>query len=400
MRHVEITPRVFQAGKKCTFRLKGASGNMSVRIAYKNSAEVLYAANSSDITEISTVLPHTGEYYIFLSARGTSDRRISVYGVSEEMAGLLPVKGDLHIHTLYSDGAQSPREMVIQARRLGMDYIAVTDHDSYYPSLEAIKFTASSGLSILCFEGEEVTVPTGGHVLSIGSDSPLHLKDMDADTLKEMIEAQAAETDIILLEQGLSPYTYGGMKLVMKMIKEKGGFSVLCHPFWMVEHTGFYHLPRPMLKQAVKDRLPNAIEIPGDTLHQDNMLGLSFYYGHTDRSIPIVANSDTHSTTHTFGQRWQIAFVPVITKESILSSVSTFMSAACERQGENICVYGSLGLVEYSYFLIREFFPYKDKLANTEAELYASGLLTDDIRQTSESYIRSFFGFQPLLAVL
>ncbi len=400
MRNAEITPRVFQAGKKCSFRLHGTGGNISVRIAYKNSGEVLYAANTSDITEISTVLPHTGEYYIYISSHGFSDKRISVYGVYEEMAGLLPLKGDLHIHTLYSDGAQSPREMVIQARRLGMDYMAVTDHDSYYPSLEAIKFVASSGLSILCFEGEEVTVPTGGHVLSIGSNSPVHLKDMDAETLNEMIDTQAAETDVILLEQGLSAHTYGGMKLVMKMIKDRGGFSVLCHPFWMVEHTGFYHLPRPMLKQAVKDRLPNALEIPGDTLHQDNMLGLSFYYGHTDRSIPIIANSDTHSTSHTFGHRWQIAFVPVINKESILSAVSTFMSAACEKQGENTCVYGSLGLAEYSYFLIREYFPHKDKLANTEAELYASGLLTDDIRQASDSYIRSFFGFQLLPAVL
>lgn len=37
---------------------------------------------------------------------------------------------DLHLHTYYSDGTWSPRELVDAAVKLGLEYIAVTDHDT------------------------------------------------------------------------------------------------------------------------------------------------------------------------------------------------------------------------------------------------------------------------------
>lgn len=40
-------------------------------------------------------------------------------------------RGDLHMHTTWSDGAQSVEEMVIHARNLGYEYIAITDHSKY-----------------------------------------------------------------------------------------------------------------------------------------------------------------------------------------------------------------------------------------------------------------------------
>ncbi|WP_068674572.1 DNA polymerase/3'-5' exonuclease PolX [Oceanobacillus sp. Castelsardo] len=41
------------------------------------------------------------------------------------------IKGDLHMHTTYSDGAQSLEEMVNQVRNKGYSYIAITDHSKY-----------------------------------------------------------------------------------------------------------------------------------------------------------------------------------------------------------------------------------------------------------------------------
>lgn len=38
------------------------------------------------------------------------------------------IKGDLHMHTVYSDGAYSVRDMVEAARQKGYDYIVITDH--------------------------------------------------------------------------------------------------------------------------------------------------------------------------------------------------------------------------------------------------------------------------------
>ncbi|SFM07286.1 DNA polymerase (family 10) [Gracilibacillus orientalis] len=41
------------------------------------------------------------------------------------------IRGDLHMHTTWSDGAQSLEEMVIRAKEKGYEYIAITDHSKY-----------------------------------------------------------------------------------------------------------------------------------------------------------------------------------------------------------------------------------------------------------------------------
>jgi predicted metal-dependent phosphoesterase TrpH len=52
------------------------------------------------------------------------------------------MKADLHLHTTASDGRLSPQEIVRKASQLGLDVIAITDHDSVEgipPALEAAK---------------------------------------------------------------------------------------------------------------------------------------------------------------------------------------------------------------------------------------------------------------------
>ena len=44
---------------------------------------------------------------------------------------------DLHMHTLYSDGALSPQALVQQAARIGLTTVAITDHDNTRGSREA-----------------------------------------------------------------------------------------------------------------------------------------------------------------------------------------------------------------------------------------------------------------------
>ena len=40
------------------------------------------------------------------------------------------IRADMHIHTYYSDGGQSPAEVVRAAKARGVGLIAVTDHDN------------------------------------------------------------------------------------------------------------------------------------------------------------------------------------------------------------------------------------------------------------------------------
>ena len=45
-----------------------------------------------------------------------------------DLVKLSDIKGDLHTHSTWSDGGSSIEEMVIKARELGYEYIAITDH--------------------------------------------------------------------------------------------------------------------------------------------------------------------------------------------------------------------------------------------------------------------------------
>jgi histidinol phosphatase-like PHP family hydrolase len=48
--------------------------------------------------------------------------------IAEKPAWLKGVKGDLQMHTEWSDGSSSIREMAVEADRCGYEYIAITDH--------------------------------------------------------------------------------------------------------------------------------------------------------------------------------------------------------------------------------------------------------------------------------
>jgi hypothetical protein len=62
--------------------------------------------------------------------------------------------GDLHCHTWHSDGDLSPTELIALARRRGLDFLAVTDHNTTSSQRELAQFT-DPGLILL--RGLEVT---------------------------------------------------------------------------------------------------------------------------------------------------------------------------------------------------------------------------------------------------
>ena len=40
------------------------------------------------------------------------------------------MKGDLHVHTTLSDGSLGMEEIIAQAKRIGLDFVSITDHDT------------------------------------------------------------------------------------------------------------------------------------------------------------------------------------------------------------------------------------------------------------------------------
>jgi len=57
---------------------------------------------------------------------------------------------DLHSHTTASDGTSSPRELIREATEIGLDALAITDHDTFAGYDEATGYAAEAGLRLIC----------------------------------------------------------------------------------------------------------------------------------------------------------------------------------------------------------------------------------------------------------
>jgi len=85
---------------------------------------------------------------------------------------------DLHVHSIYSDGIYSPKELVKQAENIGLGGIALTDHDTIAGNKEFL--TAEVTSDIIRIPGVEISTDYGGHEIHIlgyyVSDEPTELQ--------------------------------------------------------------------------------------------------------------------------------------------------------------------------------------------------------------------------------
>src|SRR6202163_4616390 len=109
-------------------------------------------------------------------------------------------RAELHLHTTASDGWPTPAKLVDHAARLvGLNIIAVTDHDTIEGALRAADFAARRARKLHIVVGEEVS-SLDGHIIGL------------------------------FLERRVKP----GMSAAATVhaIHEQGGLAVAAHPFW------------------------------------------------------------------------------------------------------------------------------------------------------------------------
>jgi predicted metal-dependent phosphoesterase TrpH len=111
-------------------------------------------------------------------------------------------RADLHIHTSFSDGWPGPVEVVRRGRRLGLDVIAVTDHDTIEGALWAADYAVRAGAAPEVIVGEEVSTRQG-HVVGL------------------FLEKR--------VRPGQSPAA------TIAAIHEQGGIAFAAHPFWRTQ---------------------------------------------------------------------------------------------------------------------------------------------------------------------
>lgn len=341
------------------------------------------------------------EHFIrFLNDDMRKDFQLSVYTVSEDLAGRYPFVGDLHMHTFRSDGKQSPAIVAANYRRHGYDFLAITDHRRYYPSLEAIDAYKDVDIEYTLIPGEEVHMPKGDphhsndvHMVNFGSKysinalvtSSAHVQEVGEDKDKRSVDGICPDTmtqeefwalideyaDTIDIPDGVERFPFACCSWITEQIRKADGLSIFAHPYWIAD---VYHVPDSLSDAMFEKKAFDAFEVlGGESYFEQNGFQTIYYYEQCAKGnkMPIVGSTDSHSS---FNNRnaficSTIVFAPENTRESLISSIKDCYSVAVDTISEEYRIVGDFRLVRYATFLYENFFPLHDELC------YEEGLL-------------------------
>ncbi|HLR41191.1 MAG TPA: DNA polymerase/3'-5' exonuclease PolX [Virgibacillus sp.] len=112
--------------------------NVAMRQLAKARGEKIneYGIEAEDSNEVMTFTSekeffnHFGLQYIPPEVRENTGE-VEAFEKDVNLVELADIRGDLHMHTTWSDGAQSVEEMVNHARTIGYEFIAITDHSKF-----------------------------------------------------------------------------------------------------------------------------------------------------------------------------------------------------------------------------------------------------------------------------
>ena len=81
-------------------------------------------------------------------------------------------KADLHIHTTWGDGTATVRQILDRVAEIGLDVIAITDHDDLRAAWEARDLAGEYAFEVI--PGEEITT-LQGHLLALFLERPVKM---------------------------------------------------------------------------------------------------------------------------------------------------------------------------------------------------------------------------------
>jgi hypothetical protein len=209
---LSISPLVLVENSSSTLVISGLTPNQAYHF------QLLPLAEPGNVYETHTRASAYGKFSWAIAVRWGGEALIDVFSAGSDkalttlhifaappdIARRQPLRVDFHIHTRHSDGHSTPAEMVIRGREIGLDALAITDHNRFAPSLEAIESARKLGLGLLCFTGEEITA-WDWHLVAIGARSEI---------------------------QPEGP-GYSSLKKALDEVHAQGGRGYLAHPYWI-----------------------------------------------------------------------------------------------------------------------------------------------------------------------
>ncbi|WP_435096018.1 PHP domain-containing protein [Halarchaeum sp. P4] len=160
---------------------------------------------------------------------------------------------ELHTHSSLSYDGRDPIEMLLeQAAAVGLDALAVTDHDEYEASARAAELAPDYGL--VGIPGMEVT-SAAGHVLALGIEEPVPAG---------------------------RPF-----EATLDLIRDAGGIAVVPHPFQESRSGVAANVTREALASADAVEVYNSRLLTGRANRQAERFA-------RDHDLPMTAGSDAH----------------------------------------------------------------------------------------------------------
>lgn len=389
MDRIEFTPRVLPIKCECEVVAElppelALSEKIHVRVwAMEGIPEGrLELPDGSTIIEGLTLrlklrLPAEQEYHVELRSRLAEDNdrciaRGRVYGLKPDLSGLRPFKGDFHMHSVRSDGQDVPSEVAVASRRTGLDFMALTDHRLYEPSLEAMQPFKGLEVGLSMFPGEEIHPPGNPvHMINFGGSSSVNAL-FDGEAYQKGVADIAAGLDGLRRDERRDQYA--SCLWCYDKIRELGGIGVFCHPYWNC--GGHYNVCEELMVRHFQDRAFDAYEVIGgyDTHeYASNTLQIARYHEERlqDANLPVVGASDAHgcNVDKLFGWYYTIIFSPSCALGDIASAVRELRSVAVAvLPGRAPEVVGPHRLVKLAMFLMREYMPGHDSICAEDSE--------------------------------
>lgn len=396
---MRISPNVIEQDKKINYvlTLKDSTNIQSIELFSKNDYfhkdTVEYKIENNYIYFTYTML-YVGEFVVNVNFTYKESKSLNLYCLDKNMIKLKPLKGDLHMHTIYSDGKRTPLAMCLNSLELGMDFMSITDHDYYEGSLKAIKKVEEANIDILVLPGEEVSVGKGdlskpkgnGHMLSINANKSIEDQRKDTAVYEKELEEIAENIKKDLVGKNIDPLHYARNIWAIDKIKEADGISILCHPNW-IYHDLKYHLHQPLYKEMLENSHLDGIEVIVDINKKEevnNLASLTYLeIKNKHKYLAPMGNTDAHDIDHDALERFTIVFAKEKTNNSIVDAIRNGLTCAVVKRGENNHQFmGNSDLAHYAYFLIQEYFPKHQELRNKLAKLYVDELINNEHFQT------------------
>lgn len=321
-------------------------------------------------------------------------RNFHLYSLKPDLYALRPFRGNIHIHTTGSDGKEEPRYTAARYRELGMDFVSVSDHRNYEPSITAMEYWREKHPDYKLFPCEEVHSPGNPvHILNFGGRYSVHkLSYENEEKYRREVDAIASELPENISRE--TKFAVAAAEWVFNEVKRAGGVAVFCHPYW---YTQQYVINRQVTELIFQRKKFDAFELLGGFLKNlpgsNNFQVINYYEERAKGNFfPVTGSDDSHGTD-TFaldscrigsqdadlaGWYSTIVFAASCDHPALADAIKKEYSVAAEEiSGEMPRVFGSLRLCQYASFLQRWYFPMHKVLCKSEGALMLRVLAGD-----------------------